>query len=99
RRVAGMPIGMGRAGGAPGTAARAGTAATGTNRPRTTGLAAARLARAARTRIAVARRTGIHAVGHVPAAECGRVALGEGALVLALLERGMRLARRGLAGH
>src|SRR5690606_19531083 len=61
-------------------------------------LAAAGLARAAGAGVAVAAGAGVDAVGHVPAAERGRVALGQGALVLALLERLLRLARGGLAG-
>ena len=50
-------------------------------------------------RIAMPRWTGFHAVRHVPGAECGRIAIGQGArtLVLALLERAVRLLRCRLA--
>src|SRR5690606_14032172 len=63
------------------------------------GLVAVRLLGAAAVGVAVAARAGLHAVGHVPGAERGGVAFrqGAGALVLALLERALRLLGRRLA--
>src|SRR5690606_18537915 len=86
RGIARMAVGMRRA--RARLAARAGAR-----------LGAARLARAAGAGIAMSRGAGVDAVGHVPAAERRRVALGQRALVLARLQRLVRLPRRGLAGH
>src|SRR5690606_21574345 len=96
RRIAGMAIGVRRARGP----ARA-TCATWTTTATAGAAAARRLAWttcACRARVAVSRRAGVDAIRHVPAAERGRVALGQGALVLASLQRVVRLARGGFTG-
>src|SRR5690606_19111934 len=78
-RIAGMPVGM-----------RRGT-------PLATALAAllgrTALARVAAVGIAMAGRAGVDALGYVPGAERGRIAIGQrlGTLGLALLERLLRL--------
>src|SRR5690606_4727203 len=76
---------------------RAGGSARATRASAAGRLAAGGLA-CARAGVAVPGRAGVDAIGHVPAAERGRVALGQGALVLALLERIVRLSRGRLAG-
>src|SRR5690606_28068104 len=86
-RIAGMPVGM-----------RRGT-------PLATALAAllgrTALARVAAVGIAMAGRAGVDALGYVPGAERGRIAIGQrlGTLGLALLERLLRLLGGLLAAH
>src|SRR5690606_25132598 len=60
-------------------------------------LLAARLLGPAAVGVAVAAGAGVHAIGHVPAAERGGVAFGQRALVLALLERLVGLLGGGFA--
>src|SRR3546814_1679607 len=75
------------------------TVATGTGAPlAAAGLLAVGLLRAAAVGVSVAAGAGVDAVGHVPGAERRRVAFRQRiALLLALLERLLRLLGRGFA--
>src|SRR5690606_30675868 len=98
--IAGMAIRTGRLAGArSGTGASAGTAGTSAAARAAAARLATRTRLAARAGVAVAAGAGTHAIGHVPDAERGRIAVRQlvVVLLLALLERLLRLLGRHLA--